>query len=246
MKCKSPIHFRPLDCHTWKGPMIKEKVNQRETADSLIYVNWCLLGTKEDAEKVSSLSLLAANTTCTSPGHHNLTPLARSLSSLSYTLCLVFKVGRYFKVLKALSPLIPYECVTFLVYCVSGVDRFNMKYLALPWVYWSVCVRGFPLIAWLDIHVHLKCVCIIFLSVFFSMVSSRGRDAQQTQVCAGEKAAVQWRWMVLGGWNRGRGWETSFCHTPWVHSHLITQLFNHSHGLASPDRDRRHNVSFFL
>lgn len=75
-------HFRPLHCHTWKGPMIKEKVDQRERkrADSLIYVNWCLLGTKEDAEKVSSLSLPAANTACAGRGHHNLTLCALFLS----------------------------------------------------------------------------------------------------------------------------------------------------------------------
>jgi len=41
--------------------------------------------------------------------------------------------------------------------------------------------------------VYLKYVYVVVPYVFFSMVSSRGRDAQQTPVCAGEKAAVQWR-----------------------------------------------------
>lgn len=30
-------HFRPLDCHTWKGPMIKEKVDQRERERELTH-----------------------------------------------------------------------------------------------------------------------------------------------------------------------------------------------------------------
>lgn len=40
--------------------------------------------------------------------------------------------------------------------------------------------------------IDLKHVYVIVPCVFFSMVSSRGCDAQQTPVCAGEKAAVQW------------------------------------------------------
>lgn len=121
MKSKSPIHFRPLDCHTWKGPMIKEKVDQRQRADSLIYVNWCLLGTKEDAEKVSSLSLPAANTACAGRGHHNLKLCALSLS-------LVFSLTMWYSRLGDVSRL-GRPCVlsyhlygkTFLEYSVSGV-----------------------------------------------------------------------------------------------------------------------------